>query len=190
MNLLFLIALIPIPISISILLIAPSHVFALISSNQTSSNETTTNSLLKQILNELQQIHQLELHPVLSTPIPIPPSTIPGCGVGTDNSLCNVPVPPSLSVPVPPFLSLPPPSFNATTCKPQNDAGVIIYPCGQTPVFPGLEPGQPSIILPPPSSIPPSPIPPPFLANLPPDLGMGPVTDCIYTVYGVFCPSN
>jgi hypothetical protein len=34
------------------------------------------------------------------------------------------------------------------------------------------------------------PIPPPFLANLPPDLGMGPITDCIYTVYGVFCPAN
>jgi hypothetical protein len=164
MNLLFLIALISISISISILLVAPSHVFAILS-NQTSSNQTaTTNNLLKQILNELQQIHQLQQHPVLPTP--------------------------STAVPVPPFLSSPPPSFNATTCKPQNDNGVLIYPCPPIPTFPTLE--QPSI-LPPTPQIPPFasiPIPPPFLAWLPPDLGMGPVTDCIYTVYGVFCPAN
>src|SRR5437899_13004878 len=103
MNLLFLVALIP--ISISILLIAPSHVFAILS-NQTSSNQTaTTNNLLKQILNELQQIHQLQQHPVLPTPSTIPPTA---------------------AVPVPPFLSSPPP-FNARTCKPQNDNGVFIY---------------------------------------------------------------
>jgi hypothetical protein len=125
----------------------------------------------------LQQIHQLQQHPVLPTP--------------------------STAVPVPPFLSSPPP-FNATTCEPQNDNGVLIYPC-LLATFPNLEqpilpPAPPGSIVPPlpphlENILPPSPtnlppIPPPFLANLPPDLGMGPVTDCIYTVYGVFCPAN
>jgi hypothetical protein len=181
---LFLIALISISIPISILLIAPSHVFVFaILSNQTSSNQTaTTNSLLKQILNELQQIRQLQQHPVLPTP-----PTNPGCGLGTDNSLCNVPVPP------PPAMAVPvPPPFNATTCKQQNDNGVLITNCAN-PVFPGL--GQQQLPPPPtpPANLPPAaaiPIPPPLLAWLPPDLGMGAVTDCIYTGYGVFCPTN
>ena len=140
---------------IPILLITSSHVFA--TSNQTSSNETTTtNNLLKQILNELEQIRQLQQqHPVLTTP-------------------------PNAAEPVPPFLSLPP-SINATTCKQQNDNGVLITNCAN-PVFPGL--GQQ--VRPPPPPMPPANLPrsPPFLTNLPPDLAD------VDTVYGVFCPAN
>jgi hypothetical protein len=155
-KLLFLVALIP-------LLIAPSHVFAILSTNQTSSNET--NTLLKQIKVELERILvQLQAPPTL----PIPPPTNPGCGLGTDNSICNVPAPP--------FLSSPPP-FNATAsgCKPQNDNGVLIYPC-PTSTFPTLE--QPSILPPIPAPTVPIPLPPPL------------TPDCINTIYGVFCPTN
>jgi hypothetical protein len=115
---------------------------------------------------ELQQIKT-----ALSTPLVLPPPGArpcgtdpslcnlpplsPGCGFSTDNSLCNVPVPPFLS----------PPPFNATACKQQNDAGVLIY-C-PTPTFPsGLLPAIPT--------------PPPFLA----------APDCIYTANGVFFPTN
>lgn len=142
-----------------------------------------TNGLLKQIIGnqklqiQLQQLNanviatkldtvRVELQKLEQNNVIIPATIIsPGCGIGTDNSLCNVPVPP----------------FNATTCKQQNDAGVLIY-C-PTPTFPftGNTPEQ---------QLPAPPIPPPFLAWLPPDLGMGAVTDCIYTVYGVFCPTN
>lgn len=140
-----------------------SHVSAQTTTNETNTNET--NTLLKQILNQsklqtqltqdnantiatkldnikIQLQHMLTQMQVPPPLPPLPPGVLPcdpnlpscnlpplppprmnpGCGIGTDNSLCNVP------------------------------------------------------------------IPPPFLGALPLELDFGPVTDCIYTVYGVLCP--
>src|SRR5438132_6403043 len=103
-------------VAIPILLIAmPSNAFALL--NQTNVNET--NNLLKQILDQqklqiqlqqsnanvtatklariMAQLHQLQ-QPA-NTNITNP---VIGCGIGTDNSLCNLPVPPPPSPPLSP----------------------------------------------------------------------------------------
>lgn len=169
----------------------------------TTSTETSTNNILKQILE--QQKLQIQLQQdnvnVLATKLDIIKAELERI-----QTLSTLSTPPTL-----PPLPLPPSSFNGTTCKEQNDAGVLItcpsgiLPLPSRPLPPGLNPGcgigadnslcyipgpPPAPLLPPT----PPPIPPPFLARLPPDLGMGAATDCIYiyTGYGVliFCPLN
>jgi hypothetical protein len=60
--------------SILVLVVAPSLAnaqtinLAILSNQKSSSQTATTNNLLKQILNELQQIHQLQQDPGLPTP--------------------------------------------------------------------------------------------------------------------------
>jgi hypothetical protein len=187
-NILFVVA---IPILLSL---APTATFAL-PANQTNQ----TNSLLKAILDQqklqiqLQQdnanvqsikldIIKAELEKIqttLSTPPTIPPP------------------PPFLQPPSPP---IPSSSLNATLngtiCKPQNDNGVLIYPCPPIPTFPTLE--QPA--LPPLPPLPPTSPPSTFPVPLPPGAvacGNAPCSpfppplapDCIYTEYGVFCPN-
>jgi hypothetical protein len=133
---------------------------------------------LERILVQLQAPPTLPPPPT-SFPVPLPPGAVPcgsspcmpfGCGLGTDNSLCNLPLP----VPSPQQQQQQQDQqFNATTsmCKPQNDNGVLIYPCPLSTFPSGL--------------LPPLPIPTPPTFPIPPF-----TADCINTIYGVFCPRN
>ena len=120
MNLLFLITLIP------ILLIAPSHVFA-ISSNQTSSNETT-NNLLKAILNEnkLQIQLQQDNANVIATKL--------------DNLRVEL-----QHQQQPPFFNFPPcPAANMSNCNPQPPSSFPVpLPPGAVAIPPSQQHGPP-----------------------------------------------
>jgi hypothetical protein len=120
MNLLFLITLIP------ILLIAPSHVFA-ISSNQTSSNETT-NNLLKAILNEnkLQIQLQQDNANVIATKV--------------DNLRVEL-----QHQQQPPFFNFPPcPAANMSNCNPQPPSSFPVpLPPGAVAIPPSQQHGPP-----------------------------------------------
>ena len=153
-----------------------SHVSGQTISNQTtpttSTNETTTNQLLKQMLD--QQKLQTELNQdnanILATKLDIIKVELEQIKTQLSNP---IPLPP------PPPPGLPPPPFNATTsaCKPQNDNGVLIYPCLLSTFPSGL--------------LPPIPLPPTFPIPPTTTIPISPLTpDCINTIYGVFCPAN